>query len=168
MSGDPHDSRRVRYLNAATPAYLINRRFAVLTWILLTCTGSITWWAKAEAQPISGSFAHEVYTSAQANRGEQAYNTYCSSCHKADLTGTERVPPLAGDSFERIWQASTLRDLFERVASTMPQLAPHSLSDATYVDIVAFLLQANGYQPGGSELAADPTILGQLRIRDVK
>ena len=41
----------------------------------------------------------------------------------------------------------------------MPQQKPHSLSDQMYVDIVAYLLDANGLPPGKTELSPDPEVL---------
>jgi cytochrome c553 len=100
-----------------------------------------------------------VYTSAQAQRGERNYIASCSVCHLAQLTGNERVPSLAGDAFLRRWQPFTLQDLFARVKGTMPQSAPGSLSDQSYVDIIAYILQANGYTTGDRTLIADPVTL---------
>ena len=46
----------------------------------------------------------------------------------------------------------------------MPSDRPSSLSGQTYRDIVAFILQANKFPPGGKELDGDPETLGQILI----
>jgi cytochrome c553 len=109
-----------------------------------------------------------VYTSVQAKRGERNYLASCSVCHLAELTGNERVPSLAGDAFLRRWQTFTLQDLFARVRGTMPQSAPGSLSDQSYVDIIAYILQANGYGAGDKALNADPVALKAITFGDLR
>jgi PQQ-dependent dehydrogenase (methanol/ethanol family) len=105
-----------------------------------------------------------VFMSAQATHGQQEFETYCASCHGADLAGREHAPALAGDSFLQQWQAHSVGELFERISLTMPQRTPHSLSDHAYVDIVSFILQANGFPYGRSELKPDLGALSKVTI----
>jgi hypothetical protein len=48
----------------------------------------------------------------------------------------------------------------------MPQTKPQSLSDDLYIDIVAFLLDANGMPSGTTDLPADPATLKLITIND--
>jgi PQQ-dependent dehydrogenase (methanol/ethanol family) len=106
-----------------------------------------------------------TFTAEQADRGKVQFQTNCSAaCHMRDLTAAERAPALAGEAFLQHWQGLSADDLFRRIRSTMPQQNPHSLSDQTYVDIVAFLLEANGYPDGAAELTADPKVLKGIPI----
>jgi mono/diheme cytochrome c family protein len=91
-------------------------------------------------------------TAAQVDRGEAAYRAQCASCHRANLSGTERVPALAGDTFTARWQSLSVGELLRRIQTTMPQSAPHSLSDAQYLDILSFILSSNGVSQGADEL----------------
>ncbi len=92
-----------------------------------------------------------VFTAAQAMRGEAAYGMNCAKCHEgADVDG----PPLTGDPFIDRWREDTLSSLFTFIRTKMPQDAPGKLSEGTYVDVLAFLLQANGNPPGNSELGS--------------
>jgi S-disulfanyl-L-cysteine oxidoreductase SoxD len=97
--------------------------------------------------PVGGWFTRE-----QAVRGRAEYRVQCASCHADNLAGSGPAPPLAGSAFISKWSASTVFDLFERVRTTMPQNAPNSLGDAVYADIVAFVLRANNFPTGRSEL----------------
>jgi plastocyanin len=107
-----------------------------------------------------------VFTSEQATRGKMSFQQSCSNgCHMSDLTGGERVPALAGDSFLKRWQDSNADALFERIRSTMPQQNPHSLSDQTYIDILAFLLQANGFPSGSMELKSETETLNHIALK---
>jgi len=92
---------------------------------------------------------------AQASRGQVAYAQSCSSCHMADLSGNgQAAPPLVGPDFLAHWQGRTAADLFGKTRTTMPTGNPGSLSRETYVDLVAYLLQANEFHPG-APLAED-------------
>jgi cytochrome c5 len=93
-----------------------------------------------------------VFTAAQADRGDAVYNEKCATCHEgADVDG----PPLTGTPFVDRWREDTLDGLFEFITTRMPQTAPGSLPAATYVDIVAHLLQENDYPAGDRELTTD-------------
>jgi quinoprotein glucose dehydrogenase len=105
-----------------------------------------------------------VFTDAQAARGEQAFSTYCAACHGIDLSGKQPAPALAGDAFVRRWYGHTLGELFQRMSNTMPQQSPHSLSERIYVDITAFIVQANGYPSGAFELDGNAEVLNHIRI----
>lgn len=101
-----------------------------------------------------------LYTSEQAARGKAQYSQSCSGCHGEGLEGV-RGPALVGDAFLRGWGGQTVADLLERIRSTMPQGNPGSLSSAAYLDVVAFLLQANSF-PAGAEPLKDNT--SQLKV----
>jgi mono/diheme cytochrome c family protein len=108
----------------------------------------------AAQTPAQAANTLSMGTTAQVNRGEAAYRQQCAPCHRADLAGTERVPPLAGDTFTARWASLTVSDLLQRIQTTMPQTAPRSLPDAQYLDILAFILSANGAAQGADELSA--------------
>jgi len=95
-----------------------------------------------------------VYTEAQASRGKAQYEASCRSCH--------RDGPRRDDEFMREWSGSDLESLFKQIKISMPAGAPSSLSDAAYADIVAYVLQANAFPAGSTELA--PAALGPIRI----
>jgi hypothetical protein len=82
-----------------------------------------------------------------------------------DLTAGERAPALSGRTFQQHWVGLSADELFQRIRNTMPQQNPHSLSDQAYIDIVAFLLQANGQPVGTTELTADSEALGKVVVQ---
>ena len=91
-----------------------------------------------------------VYTAEQATRGQAAYETSCKVCHRADLGGGQ-ARPLTGPKFWESWGEDVLSSLFSVIRERMPESSPGSLSDATYADILAYILQRNDY-PAGSQL----------------
>jgi hypothetical protein len=54
--------------------------------------------------------------------------------------------------------------MLQTIRRTMPQEAPDSLPLQGYVDIVSYLLKANGSPAGGTELPPDSSKLQQIRI----
>ena len=73
----------------------------------------------------------------------------------ADLEGRGEAPQLAGSEFMTLWGNRPTRDLFSFVKASMPPLNAGSLSDANYLNVIAFLLQANGATAGAQPLTAD-------------
>ena len=94
-----------------------------------------------------------VYTVAQAKRGQAGYEAKCASCHRADLSGFSG-PPLKDDLFMDRWREFNLSVLFDLIKNTMPADNPGTLGESAYLDIQAYLLQANGIPPGAKELTA--------------
>lgn len=105
-----------------------------------------------------------VYTAAQAERGRAVYAAQCEGCHKADLRGEQMTPSLVGVSFAFRWNERTLYDYLAGMRATMPQSAPGGLSDAAYVDVLAYILAKNGYPSGDVMLVADADALTVIRI----
>ena len=94
-----------------------------------------------------------VYTEAQAQRGQREYAAHCASCHRDDLSGYNNI--LKGRRFMEKFRESSLHLLFEKTKTTMPRGAPASLSDKTYVDIVAYMLKANEFPAGAQDLGVE-------------
>jgi mono/diheme cytochrome c family protein len=91
-----------------------------------------------------------IYTAEQAARGHAAYDADCGSCHQSDLSGYGDL--LAGSVFMNHWREDNLGSFYNRLRATMPRGAPASLSDQKYLEIVAFILQSNGFPAGKADL----------------
>jgi len=105
-----------------------------------------------------------VYTADQAKRGQDLYSKECASCHGSDLTGGESAPALAGPGFLSNWTTLTVGDLFERTRVSMPENNPGKLSRAQVADLTAYLLSANRFPAGKTELDKQTEVLKQIRI----
>lgn len=92
------------------------------------------------------------YTQEQAAAGRAAYQTYCASCHGADLNGREG-PQLAGGNFTSQWGDRTAGELFGYLQSTMPP-GGATLPRDSYLNLTAFILDANGARAGNQVLTA--------------
>ncbi len=127
-----------------------------MKWYLLVVAGIFLTDAAQAASTWDG-----VYTDSQADRGREQYLQHCSICHSVSLQGNNESPPLLG-RFMPDWAGAPLSDLYDYVSTAMPLDRPRSLSAAAYVDIVAYLLKANGFPNGQSEL--EPSNLASIRF----
>ena len=110
-----------------------------------------------------------AYTAAQATRGKASYAKSCSSCHGDALDGSGgQSPALSGKDFMANWNGMTLGDLFDRMQSTMPADNPGSLKPAEMADILAYVLQANMFPTGQTDLASDTDALKKIKIEAAK
>ena len=97
-----------------------------------------------------------VYGAEQAKRGRTTYDIKCASCHDGGTMG----PELWGDPFLSQWDGKTVGAFFSRIQTTMPEDAPRTLGETDVLDVVAYVLQTNGFAagdkaiPGASALAA--------------
>ena len=105
-----------------------------------------------------------VYTAAQAKRGSAAYDQHCAKCHGPSLDGVDEAPALAGQQFLSDWNGLTAGDLFDRIHKTMPADNPGSLTPEVTADILAYVLSANSFPAGTTELSHQPEMLTQIRI----
>jgi len=111
-----------------------------------------------------------VYTEAQAARGERQYGRSCEQCHGPDMSGdqVEEIPSLVLESFMTDWNGKSVRELFDTVKRSMPKDKPGSLGTGAYVDLVAYLLQANKFPSGAKELSRTPEQLDPIVIERAK
>jgi alcohol dehydrogenase (cytochrome c) len=95
-----------------------------------------------------------IFTAQQAAAGRVAYRDNCASCHAQDLSGREG-PQLAGSTFLKQWGDKTTADLIAYMNRAMPPGgSAGSLKQETYVDLAAFVLDANGAKAGDRALTA--------------
>ena len=111
----------------------------------------------ADAQDTSKpSIWSGVFTTAQATRGNDAYQASCSACHGSDLHATDpEAPDLTGPAVRAKWNGKTLQERFEKIRDTMPPGNANTLGDKTYMDILAFILQSNELPAGNQELVPE-------------
>ena len=111
----------------------------------------------AQASTATPTIWSGVYSSAQAKRGLLEYARSCEHCHGSNLIGnpTDEVPSLVADGFMFHWKGRTVQDLYARLSKSMPSDAPGSLDAGTYVDLLAYLLEANGFPSGQQDLDRD-------------
>jgi mono/diheme cytochrome c family protein len=117
----------------------------------------------AGGQALNKSVWDGVYAAAQAERGKATFATTCSGCHGPDLGGATG-PDLVGTRFMNKWDFQTANQLFSEIKTRMPRNNPGTLTDDTYLDLVTFIFQANGFPAGTGELTTEPKTLLGIRI----
>ena len=130
-------------------------RLAVTVTIVMGAVAGAPGVVVAAAQPPS---ADGSFTINQAVSGWSVYGLQCSECHGQGLEGME-APPLSGVDFLNSWAGQTTDELLAYLRDTMPPGQAGSLSDQSYVDLVAYLLESNGALPGERILTADAGLL---------
>lgn len=112
-----------------------------------------------------------IYSEEQATRGRAAYASTCASCHGADLRGQNDAPPLVGREFLNAWGRQRVSDLLGFVSQSMPPSGPGSLAPDVALDILSYMLKANGARAGEQALVATAatrieTVAGQVQPSD--
>jgi hypothetical protein len=97
-----------------------------------------------------------VYTAAQAREGEAIFQQHCSRCHSSQEYRSER--------FRAKWTSQTLAELYAFVSRAMPFDQPGSLQPVQYAELLAFMLEVNGFRPGGSALSWDQKDLAGITL----
>jgi mono/diheme cytochrome c family protein len=93
----------------------------------------------------------------QAARGAQIYGQTCDACHAPGQ--------LVGQGFVESWNNRRVYDLYALVRGTMPLDNPGGMKDGEYLDVIAYLLQANKHAAVGTDsLRADTLTLRSTRI----
>lgn len=131
-----------------------------LAWLsCMALAAAVTWPATCHAQPSHVRSGHSiwdgVYSRAQAQRGAQIYQQFCSHCHGG---ASARHGSLWGPEFWHNWRESTLRSFFDYIRDNMPNYEPGELEDADYIDIMAFVLSRNQLPAGARELTPKGTV----------
>src|SRR5262249_53223740 len=95
------------------------------------------------AQPTAAG----VYTAAQAQAGQTAYQQNCAGCHSADFRGSGDAPAVAGADFTAKWGPRAGNELFTYIAQSMPPTNPGALGEAGTLAVTADLLEIHGAPP---------------------
>jgi mono/diheme cytochrome c family protein len=96
------------------------------------------------------------YLPSQAARGQAVYNGTCASCHEQGK--------FVGQQFVESWKDRRVYDFYALVRGTMPLDNPGGLKEQEYLDVVAYLLQANHAPSGVESLRADTLTLRKTKI----
>jgi mono/diheme cytochrome c family protein len=121
--------------------------------------------APATANGAGGS-APVSFTADQVARGSDTYAERCVQCHGDTLDNGEfGGAPLNGSYFKKHWGGGSVAALVAYMKAKMPPDRPGSLTDQTYADLAAFLLDANDYPKGDKELPPDTPSQQKLSLK---
>ncbi|MCH8264345.1 MAG: PQQ-binding-like beta-propeller repeat protein [Proteobacteria bacterium] len=103
------------------------------------------------------------FTADQAAQGERVYNEQCANCHGYSLEGFELAPSLSGNFFSRRWGDKPIAALAANL-QRMPPTVVGGLGARVYSQILAYMLQQNGVDPGDTLLPEALADLGSLLV----
>ncbi len=117
------------------------------------------------------------FTDAQAERGRQAFNRNCGLCHTtADSKLTQKqvdeaplpnsfAAPFLGRVYYGKMLYPTVYHLYTKLQS-MPAFGNESITNNTRADIIAHILERNGFPAGKTELVPDVELMGQMMLNE--
>ena len=124
--------------------------------------------ASAGSATPSGGPLPALFTAREAGQGRIVFEQQCAGCHGDNLRG-KIGPAIIGPSLGSVADHTTVSIMFNVIAAEMPAGAPASLSHQDYTEVMAYLLQRNGYPAGAHPLsyaaveAADVPLISQVR-----
>ncbi len=116
------------------------------------------------AQSAARTAQDGVFTDAQADRGNALYQDNCASCHGGSLQGEEENPPLSGKHFSSRWGGLPVSALYGFINTQMPLGQAGALGAQGNADVTAYILSANKFPAGQSEMPADLPSLQTITI----
>jgi mono/diheme cytochrome c family protein len=124
--------------------------------------GSVIVWAAAiglasTAAPLATAQKttnDRVYSKAQADGAKASFNKLCADCHAFTVAAKKRPAdlPLGDDPFLKKWNGRSLDELVTLIVMTMPNDGSAVVTDAEAIDMVAYILQQNGFPAGPAAL----------------
>ena len=123
--------------------------------VLLACAVGV--WVVAAA----GSAAQKpattndgVYTKKQADAAKDQFDKICAECHPFTVAGKKKAKdvPLGEDPFYDNWTGRPLSQMITTISLTMPNDGSAVVTEEEAADLVAYILQQNGFAAGSQPL----------------
>ena len=95
-----------------------------------------------------------VYTKAQADKAKAQFDKICADCHPFTVAAKKKPKDvlLGDDPFYDNWTGRQLAQMITTIALTMPNDGSATVTDEEAADLVAYILQQNGFKPGKQAL----------------
>ena len=103
-------------------------------------------------------------TQEQVDRGRDLYQQHCQLCHGENLNDGPFGQPLVGAYFRDRWAGHPVERLFTQMRETMPPGQTNLLNRQDHVDLIAFMMEANGAPVTAEELPTDTESLTAMFI----
>lgn len=98
-----------------------------------------------------------VYTREQADGAKKQFDTICAECHPFTVAARkkEKDLPLGEEPFFESWEGRPLSEMISTIALTMPNDGSATVTDEEATNLVAYILQQNGYPAGTKPLTKE-------------
>ena len=103
-------------------------------------------------------------TSDQVQKGRVVYDANCASCHGPSLSDGV-AGSLTGRAFQTRWTGQSPVGLRDYLRQQMPPGQPGSLTNEQYRNLVALLLNENGYAPGEVVFRTDDEMVASMSMQ---
>lgn len=127
---------------------------SLITWAaaLAFSAGTAVQGAALQATTNSG-----IYTKAQADGARAQYQKICADCHAFTVAAKKKPKdlPLGDEPFFDTWTGRPVADLINVIHLTMPNDGSAVVSEKEAVDLVAYMLQQNGFPAGSKPLTKE-------------
>jgi cytochrome c len=138
----------------------MNTRIATAAIIALAVIGGFYAALRAQERTVWDG----VYTQEQAARGKALYDEHCLLCHGEEGVGevVDIAPGVVGGTYTANYDKQSLDVMFERFRTTMPVGLESTLSREVNADMIAYVLQLNGYPAGTTEVPTESMALKMI------
>jgi cytochrome c5 len=98
-----------------------------------------------------------IYSKTQADAAKPQFDKLCSQCHAFTVAALKQAKdlPLGDEPFLKKWDGRSLDELLTLIVTTMPNDGSAVVTDEEAFNLLAYVLQQNGFAPGKAPLAKD-------------
>jgi len=126
---------------------------AIVVWaVAVAVSGDI-----AQGSVVQKTTNDGIYTKPQADGAKAQFDKVCAECHPFTVAARKKIKdiPLGDEPFFDNWEGRALSEIVTTIVLTMPNDGSAVVSDEEAVDLVAYILQQNGFPAGSTPLAKD-------------
>lgn len=98
-----------------------------------------------------------VYSKAQADGAKAQFDKICAECHAFTVAEKKQAAdlPLGDEPFLKKWEGKALDELISIIVLTMPNDGSAIVSEAEALNLMAYVLQQNGFPAGAAPLTKE-------------
>ncbi len=95
-----------------------------------------------------------VYSKAQADAAKAQFDTLCADCHAFTVAAKKKPDdlPLGDEPFFKNWEGKAVSELVSVIVLTMPNDGSAVIGEDEALNLMAYVLQQNGFAPGDAPL----------------
>lgn len=95
-----------------------------------------------------------IYLKAQADAAKPLFEKLCAECHAFSVAALKQPQdlPLGDEPFLKKWEGRSVNELLTLIVLTMPNDGSAVLDDDEALNLLAYVLQQNGFRAGAAPL----------------
>lgn len=134
---------------------------ASLALLALTWSGVVVVQGRADSTPIravvQATTNDGIYTKAQADGAKAQYDKVCLTCHAFSEDGRKKKEDLllGSEEFLKKWEGKSVEELVTTTALSMPNDGSAVISEEEALNLIAYVLQQNGFPAGNAPLTLE-------------